>query len=167
MGKKRIVISVIIIACILGGGLYIYLNSSKPTDSQQTKSQADNSPNLPKQESTSQPEKTTKVANNVPGRYIDYSKEALAKASGTKILFFYAPWCPQCRATDKSIKNSNLPDNLTIFKVDYDSNQALRKRYGVTIQTTFVKVDNSGNKIKSFVAYDEPTFAAVKRAFVK
>ena len=97
--------------------------------------------------------------------YTDYSEAALSDAKGTKLLFFHAPWCPQCRELDASIRSSTLPDNLTILKVDYDTNQALRQKYGVTLQTTVVQVDDAGEKMKSFVAYDSPTFAAVKSAF--
>jgi len=102
---------------------------------------------------------------DAPGVYTEYSESAVADAKGTKLLFFYAPWCPQCRELDASIRSSTLPDNLTILKVDYDTNQALRQKYGVTLQTTLVQVDDAGEKVKSFVAYDSPTFDAVKTAF--
>lgn len=96
------------------------------------------------------------------GAYVDYSEDVIAQTEGTKILFFHAPWCPQCRAAEASIQQSRPLDGVTIIKVDYDSNQALRQKYGVTIQTTFVKVDDNGNKVESFVAYDDPSFGAVK-----
>ena len=51
---------------------------------------------------------------------------------------------------------------MTVLKVDYDSNQALRQKYGVTLQTTFVEVDKDGNEIEKYVAYNEPTFDSVK-----
>ncbi len=59
-----------------------------------------------------------------------------------------------------------MPDGFTIIKVDYDSNQDLRQKYGVTLQTTFVKVDADGNGTGKYVAYEEPTFEAVKRNFL-
>jgi thiol-disulfide isomerase/thioredoxin len=97
-----------------------------------------------------------------PGTYTDYSESKVASTTGTKLLFFHAPWCPQCRALDQDIRASSLPSNTTIFKVDYDSNQALRQKYGVTLQTTIVSVDGGGNLLKKYVAYDKPTFANVK-----
>ena len=100
------------------------------------------------------------------GKYVEYTEEGFASTAGTKWLFFHAPWCPQCRALDESIRASELPDGLTIFKVDYDSNQSLRAKYGVTLQTTVVKTDEKGNKTGSYVAYDEPTFQSVKRALL-
>lgn len=98
-----------------------------------------------------------------PGSYIDYKDGVIEATTGTKILFFHAPWCPQCRQAEKSITSTTLPDNLTIIKVDYDSRQDLRQKYGVTLQTTFVKVDDNGEKQDSFVAYSEPSFDAIKR----
>lgn len=97
----------------------------------------------------------------VPGAYKEYDERVAVATEGTKLLFFHAPWCPQCRSLDTSIKNGTVPENVTIFKVDYDSNQALRKKYGVTIQTTIVKVDDLGNFVKKYVAYDEPTLESV------
>ena len=46
------------------------------------------------------------------GTYIDYSESAIANASGTKILFFHAPWCPQCKALDASIKSGPIPSEI-------------------------------------------------------
>jgi thiol-disulfide isomerase/thioredoxin len=100
----------------------------------------------------------------VQGRYEEYSEETFNQAEGRRVLFFYAPWCPQCRALDASIRESNVPDGVVIFKVDYDSNQAMRQKYGVTIQTTLVEVDTNGNEVKKYVAYDSPTFNTVKTA---
>ncbi|MEO6109962.1 MAG: thioredoxin family protein [Candidatus Saccharimonadales bacterium] len=97
------------------------------------------------------------------GAYLDYSDTVIADTPGTKILFFHAPWCPQCRELDKSITTDGIPNGVTVIKVDYDSHQALRKKYGVTLQTTLVKVDDAGNKISSYVAYEEPQFSAVER----
>lgn len=100
------------------------------------------------------------------GRYVTYVDEKSTKVAGTKLLFFHASWCPQCRALDESIKSSTLPDDTVIIKVDYDSNQALRQQYGVTIQTTVVKINDDGEKVASYVAYEEPNFAAVQKALL-
>lgn len=105
---------------------------------------------------------TAKPSQSV-GVYTEYSEAKRAEAQGDILLFFHASWCPQCRAIEASIDKDGIPDGVTVLKVDYDSNQALRQKYGVTLQTTFVKVDAAGNKLASYVAYSEPTFAAVKR----
>ncbi len=102
-----------------------------------------------------------------PGAYILYSDMVIAATPGTKILFFYAPWCQQCRALDKDIKIGGVPDNVTVIKTDYDSHMQLRQKYGVTIQTTFVLIDDAGNLIKKFTAYADPTFARVKESLLQ
>ena len=101
------------------------------------------------------------------GRYVDYSSELVSSTPGDKLLFFHAPWCSQCQDLEADIEASELPKGVTVFKVDYDSNQDLRQKYGVTIQTTVVKVDDEGEKIDSYVAYEEPTFDSVANALLK
>ena len=95
------------------------------------------------------------------GSYIDYSADVIKNTKGTKVLFFHAPWCPQCRAIDNSIKSGKIPEGVTIIKTDYDSNQDLRKKYGVTLQTTMVRVDDDGNMIKKYTAYNQPTLQSI------
>lgn len=103
---------------------------------------------------------TTTVAA-APGAYIDYSGDVIASTDDTKILFFHAPWCPQCKALDASIKAGPIPDGTTIIKVDYDSSQALKQKYGVTTQTTLVLIDDDGNLVKKYVAYSTPSLDAL------
>ena len=86
---------------------------------------------------------------------------AIASAEGRVLLFFHAPWCPQCRSIEADIVAQGVPDGVTIIKVDYDSHQDLRQQYGVTLQTTFVEVDSAGEALQSYVAYDDPHLEAV------
>lgn len=102
-----------------------------------------------------------------PGEYVDYSPELVASTEGDKLLFFHAPWCSQCQALEDDIEAGGVPDGVTIFKVDYDSNQDLREEYGVTIQTTVVKVDDDGDEIDSYIAYDDPTLDNVSAALLQ
>lgn len=111
---------------------------------------------------SSQAQKSTKDQ----GSYVDYRADIISTTTGTKVLFFHAPWCSQCRSIESGIKAQGVPEGLTIIKVDYDSNQALRQKYGVTLQTTFVKIDDQGNFISKYVAYEQPTFEAVKENFL-
>jgi len=109
---------------------------------------------------------STEVAGEA-GSYVDYSSELVSSTPGDKLLFFHAPWCSQCQDLEADIETSELPKGVTVFKVDYDSNQDLRQKYGVTIQTTVVKVDDQGEEIDSFIAYEEPTFDSVANALLK
>ena len=94
------------------------------------------------------------------GSYIPYSEGKLALAAkGPVILFFHASWCPTCIGLDKDIKAhlKDIPENVTILDVDYDSSQALKQKYGVTIQHTLVQVDASGTLLKKWQG--SPTLA--------
>ena len=103
------------------------------------------------------------------GRYIDYQdrdqlRVQLAELAGQeRWLNFHADWCPQCRSLDADI-NANLsqiPAGVTIVKVDYDDNQDLRQEYGVTQQTTFVRIGPDDQVAASYTAYSQPTLANV------
>lgn len=144
---------------IIFGAIW-YLLANKPVVQQPV------APPLSQQSSTKSsnpdsPADTTSLSTS--GQYVEYTPTTISHTSGTKILFFHAPWCPQCRALEASIKASTIPANVTIIKVDYDSHQALRQQYGVTIQTTLVRVDDAGNLIEKLVAYDEPNFQSVEQ----
>ncbi|MFI5624284.1 thioredoxin family protein [Nocardioides sp. NPDC051685] len=95
-------------------------------------------------------------ACEAPGRYADYSAEAAADVCYTDtILFFHAPWCPECRGFEEAIESGTVPDGAQILKVDYDSATDLRKKYEVTIQSTFVRVDATGKRIKLWSGYGQ------------
>jgi thiol-disulfide isomerase/thioredoxin len=100
------------------------------------------------------------------GAYVEYSDDAIAQAEGRVLLFFHAPWCPQCRSVESDILADGVPAGVTIIKVDYDSRQDLRQRYGVTLQTTFVEVDADGTELQKHVAYDDPHLDAVITAML-
>lgn len=83
------------------------------------------------------------------GSYSDYSPDKLALASENKVvLYFHADWCPICRPLDAEMraKESTL-SGVHILKVNYDTATALKQKYGVTYQHTFVQVDAQGNMI--------------------
>jgi thiol-disulfide isomerase/thioredoxin len=67
-----------------------------------------------------------------------------------RVLFFYASWCPTCRPLHREIsENTNqIPDDVVIFRTDYDTSTELKQKYGVTYQHTFVQVDREGEKLK-------------------
>ena len=84
------------------------------------------------------------------GSYESYAAAKLAKANeGDVVLFFRASWCPTCRALDADIKSnlSKIPAGVTILDVNYDTETALKQKYGVTYQHTLVQVDAQGNLI--------------------
>ncbi len=100
------------------------------------------------------------------GAYVDYSDTSIASAQGRTFLFFHASWCPICRTLDSDILATGVPAGVTIIKVDYDSHQDLRQKYGVTQQTTIVEVDAAGNGLQNYLAYDDPTLQTVLDAML-
>ena len=87
------------------------------------------------------------------GQYVtetQYREDPAAFQEGNTVLFFYAPWCPDCQETDKSIQQTGVPDDINIVKIDFDNANDLRKKYGVTQQHTFVLIGADGEEIKKW-----------------
>lgn len=143
--NKRLVSVLVIIGLLVLGGL-LWMNSGEQQQIPQ-----------PATSNTKPQSNTTPSQKQEAGSYEEYSEAKLAQTTGTKILFFHASWCPQCRALEADINKSGVPAGTTIFKVDYDKAQDLRKKYGVTLQTTVVKVDDNGKLISKFTPYQKPT----------
>ena len=75
--------------------------------------------------------------------FTPFTKEAHAKAMAdgkTTLVFFHAPWCPVCRAQEPKVlaQLNGAAKDVVAFKVDYDSNEALRKEMNVTKQSTLI-----------------------------
>lgn len=163
--KNRLTITVLLSIMVVGIPLiYLYYAQLAPVQvndqaDAESRTVASKSP-----EATSEPEQVADSTKKAPskGAYVEYSEDKLANALGTKVIFFHAPWCPQCRALEADIQKVGVPDGVTIFKADYDTNTELRQKYGVTLQTTLVKVDNKGKLIAKYVAYNEPTLESVE-----
>lgn len=152
MSKKLRIILLAVGLVIVAGVGYLLLAGGTEESNITTTDNSRRTPAPPKAE-------TAPMVGN--GKYLEYDAETVASTQGTRILFFHAPWCPQCRQLEASIKAGEIPSDVTIFKVDYDSNQKLRQQYGVTIQTTLVLLDDKGNEAKKYVAYDQPSLSAV------
>lgn len=102
------------------------------------------------EDSLPEPIATKVQQNEEPGSYLtfkDYeaSKERFADAD--VVLFFNANWCSTCKIARDNIESNleSIPSNLAIVVVDFDNEIDLRKKYGVTIQHTFVQIDKDGN----------------------
>lgn len=73
-------------------------------------------------------------------------------AKGRTVVFFFASWCPNCRATvtELNARWADVNPDLTLVIADYDKETALKSRYGVTYQDTFVLLDAKGEGVKSW-----------------
>ncbi len=82
-------------------------------------------------------------------------------AAGDVVLFFSATWCPSCKETVDNLDRDGVPAGLTVVRVDYDENAALKRKHGVTYQHTFVQVDADGEQLARFTgAVDGEAIAA-------
>ena len=136
----------------LAGGAYVFIGQ-RSTEEAAIESEG----SMMKKEDTS-----TSMTMGHGGSYETYSPEKIAWAKdGKVILFFRASWCPTCKAVDVDIRKnlSSLPKNVTILDVNYDTETALKQKYGVTYQHTFVQVDASGGQITKWSG--SPTLAAL------
>jgi len=134
-----VAIFVIIITLFLVGGLVLMNKLSK------------NTPRDIIQEPTGQ--KITQPSNPqqaILSRYVDYSQAAFDQAADKKrVLYFHADWCPECHLLNKEFieKADQIPEDVVIFKTNYDTETELKKKYAITYQHTFVQVDESGNEV--------------------
>ena len=116
---------------------------------------------------TSQPEQTTQqTATDGPqstGQYTAYSEAELGNDYDRHILFFHAVWCPECQAFKKDLLSGDIPDGVQILEVNYDTATALKKKYGVTLQSSFVEVDGQGELKAKWSGYGQgKTFADIE-----
>lgn len=158
--NKRVLIIVLALAVVIGGSVAAYAALGSGNQSE--------APAIPVAEApvAEAPETTEGTTGVTAGVYEEYSDTAIANAEGTTLLFFHAPWCPQCRAVESDILAQGVPAGVTIIKVDFDSRQDVRQKYDVNQQTTFIKLDGSGNEVQRFVAYDDPSLQAVIAAML-
>jgi|LULW01.1.fsa_nt_gb thiol-disulfide isomerase/thioredoxin len=107
-----------------------------PSDSQSVEAgaEAEESP-----ESPASPEPDGRLVS-----YDEWQADPAAYADSDVVLYFHATWCHNCQATDASLEADGVPAGLTLVKIDYDERTDLRQEYGVTVQHTFVKVDDAG-----------------------
>ncbi len=87
---------------------------------------------------------------NTSGRYMAYTKDNFDAAAGRRrILYFHADWCPTCRPLDRELSENTaaIPEDVVIFKANYDTESALKKKHSVTYQHTFVQVDAEGTEV--------------------
>ncbi len=84
----------------------------------------------------------------------DYQATMAMHAGDKVVYFFHATWCPDCKAADAELTSmpGQIPAGVTIVKVDYDSNVALRQKYGVTMQHTYVLLDSTGGAVKKWTS---------------
>ena len=163
------IIAIVAVVLVLGGVVY-YANQSRTQEDKMAQEKAmmekeameqKEKDAMMKEDETSMMDKSDTMMK--AGSYEAYAPEKVMLASATHdvVLFFRASWCPTCRAVDADIKAnlSKIPGSLAILDVNYDNSTALKQKYGVTYQHTFVQVDKDGNLIKKWSG--SPTLSAL------
>lgn len=98
------------------------------------------------------------------GRYAEYDEALFNAVDGRRWLFFSSASCAQCQLLDDDIKQAIIPNDITIFKVDFDKETALKDKYGVTQPGTVVEVNTQGDWANEFNARNNPLFTEVHDA---
>ncbi len=148
-------------------GLLLASCSSAANDDQSqatpTPSQSSSSPDPETSEPTATPTpskpaatKPPKIDNNpdestasTAGRYLSYDEYQASSAEfkgSDVVLFFNADWCSTCKSARDNFQASlgQIPNDLTLVVVDFDTAVDVKKKYGVTFQHTFVHISDSG-----------------------
>ena len=101
------------------------------------------------------------AANSFVGDYQAYEASVVGNGESS-VLFFFAAWCPTCQDKDSNLHDwySSAEFPVKTYRADFDTEDALKKRYGITMQDTFVLIDGTGKIIKKEVA---PSLSELKR----
>jgi thiol-disulfide isomerase/thioredoxin len=80
--------------------------------------------------------------------FTDLETARMVAEKGPAVLFFYADWCPLCRADLEELRSNTAKlDGVTVIVVDYDEENDLKKKYGITYQHTYVQIDTDGERL--------------------
>lgn len=147
MGKYIIIILALV---VIGGGIYFY-QSQNQNNSANTADQMMED----KTEDTMMEDKDKEDGEMMSdsGVYLAYSQAAYdSSAAKKRVLFFHATWCPTCKAANLEFEANlgKIPEDVVLLKTDYDTENALKQKYGITYQHTFVLVDSEGNELKKW-----------------
>jgi thiol-disulfide isomerase/thioredoxin len=90
--------------------------------------------------------------------YNDFIKESYSKNSfkeGTYYILVSADWCPPCQRLKEQLKKTIFPKGKSVVLVDYDKEEALRKKLlegtDKSIPKLFkYKVDKNGKGVRTF-----------------
>ncbi len=81
---------------------------------------------------------------------MDYSTESFEGSKTTKrILFFYSDQAPKSVTLGQEITllSDKIPENVTILRVNYDSETELKTEYKILIPGVLIQIDQDNREI--------------------
>ncbi len=144
--NKSILIAVLV-AIMIATGAFVFINRDE--DITEQASQQSSQSTLEAENKSTEQTPTTQSENS--GSYVAYSDDVIAQAADTeRVLFFHAEWCSVCNFYEGQIEKNGVPEGITVIKADYDTEDALKDQYGVTVQSTFIWLDENGEARQSW-----------------
>lgn len=162
MDYKNVIIG-LLVAVIAGLGAYLLWPNTTHAPSEEEIAATEEVKNTDPAP-TAQPTPTAEPAKKAPtpkttalvqpvtkgGTYEAYSPGAIGYAAlGEVVLFFYTASCPACVHLDKDIVTNaaRIPKDVKILKVNYDTEEALKQKYGLSSPHILIQVSSEGNRI--------------------
>jgi outer membrane murein-binding lipoprotein Lpp len=105
--------------------------------------------------------------------YVEYTPAALAKAKADgkeTAVFFHGATCGSCAKLDADFKENEviIPEDLVVFKADWDSNQKLAGELNVASYHTiaYYNEDGSTDNVKGLFTVEEVVQAGIEETIV-
>lgn len=90
-------------------------------------------------------------SESASSQYQKYDENLVKIHKGRIVLFFHADWCSTCKALEKQISQTKIPEDLLILEVNFDTQKDIAKKYSILSQSSFVQIDSKGNAYKRIV----------------
>jgi thiol:disulfide interchange protein len=99
---------------------------------------------------------TLAISQELAPDYYTYSPAGVEKAlaEGQRVvLYFWAPWCSSCSSVDLDLlaRKAQVPLGVKMFRVSYDKEHELRQKYAITVQHSFVQIDQNYHSLQHWV----------------
>lgn len=174
--NKNIIIGAVVVVLLLIGGAYFYLQDGQEVDDAMME---DDEMMMEKddavmQEEDAMMEKTSSYQGTVlagtTAPLLDFTKadyDAAVASDKLVVLYFYANWCPICRAEFPKMEdafNQLTSENVIGFRVNFNDNETddfekdLARQYGVAYQHTKVLVKNGEQVLKSPESWEQARY---------